>query len=90
MYGGLQSIRGEATEELGESIVKPVGEVICIRKFPNFSDDTLTNQMLPRLCGPWRRARPLRTLRVGVRKRPSTCKQLVGLHPCMHTYIRYT
>ena len=30
----------------GESIVKPVGEVICIRKFPNFSDDTLTNQML--------------------------------------------
>ena len=53
----------------GESIVKPVGEVICIRKFPNFSDDTLTNQMLPRPCGPWRRARPLRTLRVGVRKR---------------------
>ena len=30
----------------GKSIVKPVGEVICIRKFPNFSDDTLTNQML--------------------------------------------
>ena len=36
----------QKTEEfvLGESIVKPVGEVICIRKFPNFSDDTLTNQ----------------------------------------------
>ena len=32
--------------KLGKSIVKPVGEVICIRKFPNFSDDTLTNQML--------------------------------------------
>ena len=30
----------------GKSIVKPVGEVICIRKFPNSSDDTLTNQML--------------------------------------------
>ena len=30
----------------GKSIVKPVGEVICIRKFPDFSDDTLTNQML--------------------------------------------
>ena len=30
----------------GKSIVKPVGEVICIRKFPNLSDDTLTNQML--------------------------------------------
>ena len=31
---------------MGKSIVKPVGEVICIWKFPNFSDDTLTNQML--------------------------------------------
>ena len=37
---------GQRVSRLGESIVKPVGEVICIRKFPNFSDDTLTNQML--------------------------------------------